>query len=318
MWFKRKARNRRIGRDFVLDVKLRSSQVRASRARMAAAALGIIFAVVLGVFFLLRGGQWVLNALLYENSAFAIQTIDVQTDGAASLEQIRKWAGVRLGYNLLALDSARVRRDLELVSIIQRVSVERVLPHTLRIRVFEREPLAQIKVPRPKPGGGLEMTVLQLDEESWVMVPLDPQQRSSQSGAPEVLPDITGLPDMEVQAGRKIAMPQVQGALELLKIFAGSEMEGITEIKRIDVSALDVLTVTTGQGSEVVFALSGIEQQVRRWQLIQETGQRVGKAVATLDLAVSNNVPVRWLEASALPPSPPKIPKPLRNRKRHV
>jgi hypothetical protein len=60
------------------------------------------------------------------------------------------------------------------------------------------------------------------------------------------------------------------------------------------------------------------EQQLRRWQVIQDSGQRLGKAVSALDLAVSNNVPVRWLEASALPPSPPKILKPLRTRKKHV
>ena len=50
MWNKRASKNRRLGREFVLDVKLRSSQVRAKRFRMAAVALGSIFAAVAAVF----------------------------------------------------------------------------------------------------------------------------------------------------------------------------------------------------------------------------------------------------------------------------
>ena len=50
MWFKRKPRNRRLGRDHVLDVKLRSSQVRAARSRRLALTLGGVFAVVFGFY----------------------------------------------------------------------------------------------------------------------------------------------------------------------------------------------------------------------------------------------------------------------------
>ena len=56
-----------------------------------------------------------------------------------SADQLRRWAGVKPGENLFALDLARVKRDLEMVPLIDSVSVERVLPRTLRIRVTERE-----------------------------------------------------------------------------------------------------------------------------------------------------------------------------------
>lgn len=318
MWFHRKLKNRRIGRDFVLDVKLRSSQVRATRARMAAVALGVVFGVVLGVFLLWRGGQWALDALVYENSAFSIQSVEVQTDGVLAVDQIRRWTGVRPGNNLFGLDLARVKRDLQMVSLIQSASVERILPHTLRIRVIEREPLAQINVPRPRPTGGIDMVAFHLDAEGWVMVPLEAQQRANQAAPPEVLPVISGMPGTEVQAGKQLALPQAQAALQLLVAFESSPMEGLTDIRRIDVSAPDVLTVTTGQGSEIVFAMANFDQQLRRWHVIHDSGQRLGKAVATLDLAVSNNIPARWLEASAVPPSNPKVAKPLRPRKKHV
>src|SRR5436309_1584026 len=176
MWFRRKPRNRRLEREQVLEVKLQSGAARATRRRLLAIALGVSFATVFGAYLLWRSGEWALDRLVYENKAFAIQDLDIQTDGVIALSQLRRWAGVKPEQNLLALDLGRVKRDLELVPLIQSVSVERLLPHTLRVRVAEREPIAQIVVPRSRAGGGVELGVYLLDGEGWVMVPLDPRQ----------------------------------------------------------------------------------------------------------------------------------------------
>jgi hypothetical protein len=319
MWFKRKPKNRRLGREQVLDVKLRSSQIRAARTRMSAIGLGALFATVFGLYLAYRAGNWVLNRLVYENKAFAVRELDVQTDGAIPLDELRRWAGVKPGQNLLALDLARVKRDLELVPLVQSVSVERILPHTLRILITEREPLAQVNVPRPRPGGGVELAVYQLDAEGYVMVPLDPRQRAillSQPG--DTLAVIGGINANELQPGRRICAPQVQAALRLIMAFEQSPMAGLVDLRRIDVSSPEVLVVTTGQGSQVTFGLNDPNQQLRRWRDIFDLGQTMSKAIGTLDLAVTNNIPARWLEASAVPPAAPKAAKPLRPRKKHV
>src|SRR6185369_15970004 len=305
MWFKRARRNRRLGREFVLDVRLRSSQVRAARARMAAIALCGLFAVTAGVFLAWRGSQWGLNALLYDNKAFAIQEIDVQTDGVIALDQLRRWTGVRMGQNLLALDLVGVRRNLELVSMIQTVSLEKVLPRTLRLRVVEREPLAQLSVPRPRPNGGFEMATFYMGADAYVIAPLSPYQCAplSPNQPNDQLPLISGVNANEVQPGRRLESPQVRIALRLLQAFERSPMQALVDMKRIDVSATDVLVVNTGQGTELAFGLTDPDQQLRRWQAIFEAGQKMSKAIASLDLAVSNNIPVTWLEASSVPQS---------------
>jgi cell division septal protein FtsQ len=64
-----------------------------------------------------------------------------------------RWSGVREGENLLGLDLARVKRDLELVPLIRSAAVERVPPNTLRIRVSEREPLARVLAPQAASSG---------------------------------------------------------------------------------------------------------------------------------------------------------------------
>lgn len=320
MWFKRTRKNRRLGREFVLDVKLRSSQVRATRIRLAAIALGSVFAGIAGLYLAWRASDWALNALLYENRSFAIQEINIQTDGLIAVDQLRRWTGVQPGQNLFALDLAGVRRNLELVSMIQSVSLEKILPHTLHIRVIEREPLAQLNVARPDATGRLELVPFYVDAEGYVISPLSPSQCAASLGKQtnEPLPLIAGLKANEVQAGRRLDSAPVRAALELLQAFERSSMQGLAELKQIDISQPDVLVAKTGQGSEVTFGLTHLDQQILRWQAILELGQVNNKAIATLDLAISSNIPVTWLEASALPQVSTKSGKPLRNRKKHV
>lgn len=319
MWFKRKPRNRRLGREQVLEVRLRSSQVRAARTRWAALVLGAVFGTVFGLYLLYRGWDWALDRLVYENQAFAIRRINVETDGDIAVDQLRHWAGVRMGENLLALDLARVKRDLEMVPLIQLVSVERILPHTVCIRITERKPVAQVNLPGAHPGQAGSEVVYHLDAAGHVMLPLEPRQRATPANpADEALPVIGGVAPGELQPGRFINAPQAQAALRLIEAFKESPMAGLVDLKRIEVSAPEVLVATTGQGSEVTFALAELRQQLRRWHAIFELGRQTTNTIATLDLAVSNNIPLRWLEAAAVPSVAPKPAKPLRPRKKHV
>jgi cell division septal protein FtsQ len=318
MLFNRKLKNRRLGREHVLDVKLRSTQVRAARNRVLVTFAATAFCVVFGVYVLWRASDVVMDKLIYENNTFAIQDLSIQTDGNIPPEQLRKWAGVRIGQNLFALDLARVRRDLLLVPLIHSVSIERILPRGLRIQVVEREAIAQMTFPRTTPNG-LEYSVYHVDPEGWVMLPLDPRQRTlSVSQSPDQMPVLRGVKPNEVLPGRRLESPSVHAALQLIEAFERSPMNGWTDLKSIDVSAPDVLTLTTGQGSEITFAFTDLEQQLRRWHRILEESQRTNVAIAWLDLAVSNNIPVRFLEASVAPAMLPRTPKPLHFKKKHV
>src|ERR1051325_786999 len=105
MWpFNRKQKNKPNSRGHVLDVMLGADQGRASRRPPPSLAGGVVFGTVFGIFVLWRIGEWTLNRLVYENHAFAIAQIDAQTDGVISPDQLRRWANVKLGENLLALD----------------------------------------------------------------------------------------------------------------------------------------------------------------------------------------------------------------------
>lgn len=320
MWpIKRKQKNRRLGRPDLLEVKLRSSGWRGVRMRWGAMAFAVSFGLLFGLYLVWRSGEWALNRFIYENKTFAIQQIEVLNDGEIAPDQIRRWSGVKAGQNLLALNLAVVKRDLELAPNIQAASVERILPRTLRVRVIEREPLLQVYVPQPRPDGGYDMALLYLDEEGCVMPPLDPRQRAAPpSRPPDQYPVVAGIKFTEMLPGRRLESPQIRAALQLVTAFDRSPMVGVDELRRIDVSSPEILQVTTAQGSQISFSVRDLDRQLRRWREIFELGQRMGKGIATLDLSVPNNIPATWLENSVVPPAAPKFPKPSRSRRNNV
>ena len=318
MWFKRQQKNRRLHRGHVLDVKLRSDKVRAARTRLVTIAFCVLFGTIFGLSLLWCAGTWALDKFVYENSTFAIQNVEVQTDGVIAPEQLRRWSGVKPGANLIALDLAAVKRNLELVPTIDSVSIERILPCTLKIRVTERKPVAQVNVPRTDGANGIAVSVFQLDADGFVMLPLDPRDRViSLAQINEQLPVITGLNLYQLQAGHRVESPQVQSALQLISAFMHSPMAGLADLRRVDVSSPNVIVVTTEQGGEITFGLENLEQQLSRWRQIYDLGQRNNKMIASLDLAVENNVPVRWMEMNSFPAAQ-KNSTPANTRRKNV
>lgn len=320
-WFSKKPKNRRGPKERqVLDVKLSADRVRKGRVRAISLLVFLAFATVSGFYLVWYAGDWALNRLVYENKNFAIQEIEVQTDGVISPNQIRLWAGVRRGENMLALDLARVKRDLEMVSLIKSVAVERVLPATLRLRVTEREPMAQILVAHTGTDGLLDVSTLHVDEQGVVMTLLDPRQRAVVlPDTNDILPTITGIGPNEAAPGRPLTnSTQILAALKLISTFDESQMSAITDIKQVDVGSPGVLVMTTSQGNEITFSTQDMPRQFRRWHEIYLEGQRSSKAIATLDLAVPNYIPAHWADGGAPPPVDPKKKNLQRHRRRNV
>ena len=307
MWLKREQKNRRHSRGHVLDVKVRSDQARATRMRLATGVFAVVFGTIFGLYLFWRAGEWALAKFIYENPEFAIQQVDVQSSGNISEEQLRRWSGVKLGQNLIALDLAAVKRNLEMASAINSASVERILPHTLKIRVTERTAVAQVDVVRAGGENGISVSVFQLDANGVVMQPLDPRQRlvtlAQMNGS---LPVVTGLNVFQLQPGHRIVNSEVLAALKLVAAFPRSPMAGLAELQRVDVSSPRVFVVTTVQGGEITFSLDHLDEQLARWREIYDLGQRMNKMIAAVDLAVANNVPVRWTEKISAPSPAPK------------
>ena len=291
----------------MLDVKVRSNQARATRIRLASGVFAVAFGTLFGLYLFWRCGEWALTRFIYENPEFAIEQIDVQSSGDITEDQLRRWSGVKLGQNLIALDLAAVKRNLEMASAIDSATVERILPRTLKIRVTGRGAVAQVDVPRAAGETGIAVSVFQLDANGYVMQPLDPRQSvvplAQMSSS---LPIVSGVSVLQLQPGHRLEAPEVLAALKLVAAFPHSPMAGLVELQRVDVSSPRVFVVTTVEGSEITFSLDHLDEQLARWREIYDLGQRMNKMIASVDLAVVNNVPVRWAEKISAPALPPK------------
>jgi cell division septal protein FtsQ len=176
MWPKRKARNKRNDRDSVLDVRMRSRDVRAWRVRALAAAVGVLGGTAIGAVLLWQAYQWALLQFVYRNEAYAIRRVELRHDGRLRPDQLHRWSGIRIGENLIALDLNRVRHGLEMNPWIERADVENQRPDTVRLTVREREPVAQVVVWRLDRNDGRAWPETNfVDAHGWVLPPLRPE-----------------------------------------------------------------------------------------------------------------------------------------------
>src|ERR1041385_3300510 len=96
-----RSKKKKTEQQWLLDVRSRSKLLKAVRLRMAVSALAISAGIVLVLLVCWKGSEYVLDQCVYTNPSFAIERVDIQSDGIIPREQIRAWANVRSGENLL-------------------------------------------------------------------------------------------------------------------------------------------------------------------------------------------------------------------------
>ncbi len=297
MWG-RNSSNRRSRRYTLLNVKLPVEKERQQRLRWVARVAGYVLGAVALFFGVWHGGQWVMQAGFYQNEKFSIRNVDVRTDGVIAPKQLQRWAMVNTGDNLFDLDLVRIKRDLELVPLVESVAVDRVLPDQLQIRVTERVPVAQVVQYLQGSDGELTHRRYWVDRTGYIIPPLDPQLAAKERPK-KWLPALVGVDQSKLQPGHTLDTPQVRAALQLVAQFDLSPMAGLAHLRQIDVSGRETLEVVTWQNARVTLALHGQERQLKRWRQIFDLGRQHRRAVSALDLSIKNNLPVRWVMAPA-------------------
>ena len=298
MWGRKRKRNRRSRKHTLINVKLPLQKARQQRVRLVAKTAGFLLGAValfLGVW---HGGEWLLQAGFYQNEQFNIRTIDIRTGGVINPAQIHRWAGIQKGANLFQTDLMRVKRDLEVVPLIKSAAVDRVLPDTLRIRVSERNPVAQVVLYRQSVKGKLERKIFWVDQHGFVMEPLDPKLSLEKRNL-NWLPVLVGVNQADLLPGRSIKTSQVRAALQLIIRFDLSPMAGLAHMRHINISGRETMEVITWRGATVRLHLHGLDHQLARWRQIHDLGHKHNRAIATVDLSIKNNLPVRWMLAPA-------------------
>lgn len=320
--FKGNKNARRKEKREALSVKTRGGETRARRIRFVATLLCFSLSLFLLVLLGWKGVDFVMREAVYTNPRLAIDQIDIETDGVLSPEKIREWARVKKGDNLLALDLARLKRDLELHPLIESAAAEKILPRQVRISVTERKPLAVVYLyysGKTQIQNGLDRVYL--DAAGMVIPPLQAEERNPAADPnPSSLPALTGFNPRELRPGAFIDSPQIRAALELILQYERSGASSMIDFRSIDLSSPQTLVARVDQETEITFAPDNFARQLARLQTTLEFARRQNRLLASLDLAVGNYVPARWIEPSTNAPAavPLILPQNSTNRKKHV
>ncbi len=296
-------KNRRRERRHVLDVKLSSNQVRRRRTQLVVSALFAVTFLTCTVYGLWRGGWWALQRFVYQNEQLQVRDFQVRTDGVINPEHLRRWAGVKLGDNLFAIDLHGIKHELEMHGMIRQASLERVLPGTLRLQVAERIPLAHVRLRFSGADGRLLTRDFGLDETGRVM-PLDRAiVRPETANAWRQLPALTGLAESEILPGNDLTNQLGLAALEFLKTFNSDSMAREVQIQSIDLTEPEILKLRTVQGHDVEVLDRGFVRQLDRWEALHKACESNRVGYAWMDLSPSNNIPIRLvqLKTNSLP-----------------
>lgn len=250
------------------------------------------------------GAWWIRDRWLYQVPALAIRDISVEVDGVLSPEEVRRLSGIRPGRNILSVDLPGLRDRLQRHPRIAAARILIEFPGTLSIRVRERIPIASVE---PLAGSGIRARYL-LDETGHVIVPLVAGTSPEASRAAEdALPRILGRGSLSPDTDQ-----DTLAALELLHEFERRPQGTLPEIVSVSVAVPGVLDVTTADGTAIRFGgeRGTFDLQLRRWQDLRAhlvaTGEK--RVLRQLDLSVSQNAPIRWMETATDQPAPAAEP----------
>lgn len=318
MFGRQPANRRRPRTEEVLEVRGRTRPARSAALRLLGTLIvlggGVALAALVAWQVFLRA----LDHLVYRNPRFAVRSIEVETSGRLDPGQIRQWAGVRPGENLMALSPGRVQASLGWMPWIRDARVERILPDRLVIRVWEREPAARVELPVMEAATArFWVEPLLVDDEGVVLPPLQPGWlRPGQAADFAHLPRLDGLPPDQLRSGRRLESRRVTTALALLRAFEDGPMFPLTDLVSLDTAGSDSFEGRTRDGLVVLFGPADPRRQMLRWRAIHEELAKRGLAAIRIDLSVTNHIPAQLADAPAARPPPPARPaRPARARR---
>jgi cell division protein FtsQ len=280
MWFgsnNRKSTNRvRRRREYhkpVYTLHARAAGQRQERMHKVM-AVALLLVAAGGVIWLLgRGVMSVRDALFVSNEHFTIREIEAVSTGQLTPGHIKEYSGIVEGANLFALDLKTVRERLEVVPTIREVSIQRVLPSRLVLRVDERIPLARVA----QGGSGFFFSV---DRDSHVLGLAGSKLRN--------LPVIRGFSDRGITPGSVIRDAGAADALNLISMLDADPVGEIVNVSSIDVSKADYLDVSLGNGVQVLMPRHTSRAKLSDLVMIlRESGGRL----SFIDLTLDRNIP---------------------------
>jgi cell division protein FtsQ len=285
----------------LLDVRVRTRKAAARRTQQIFFLFSVLLIVGSSIAGVVFGAKRALNAWFFENPDYAVRNIDVTTDGKLNRDAILKTAEISEGVNIFQVNLLQLQERLRSLPQVEESRVQRVLPNKLVISIQERRPVAWVVASDGVPPT-FENAFL-VDRRGIVLKP--------KGSAPEYagLPVILGVETSSLVAGQALDKEEVKAALQLLR-NAAEILQTRLQIQSIDVSKEYCLIVTDKQRSVLTFGTDDLVLQLKRLERLMNYCEKNSKELQTVNLLVQRNIPVTFVQSTALEPEAGPTPSP--------
>ena len=249
---------------------------------------------------LLGAVAWAVQDFLRHDAHFRIDTsADVEASGTTELSrtELDRVFGSDIGRNVFFVPLKKREAALEAEPWVKHATVMRLLPHTLRVTVVERVPVAFVRLGRQ----------IGLVDNQGVLLPMAPATLAARHYS---FPVVVGLdPQAPVQARAD--------RMRLYGSFVAALGSGVaSQLSEVDVSDLhDVRAVVPAQGSDLLLHF-GDSDFLERWHSYQEhlpEWRQQYPNLSAVDLRYDRQVVLKMADAAqadeASEAAPPTIEK---------
>jgi cell division protein FtsQ len=146
---------------------------------------------------------WGAHRYALSTPRFAVKKLDIRGSRRLGQQQIEKLAGIRVGENIFALDTAAAERRLLDDPWVKEVKITRQLPGTLRVELSEHEARA----------------VASIDGSLYLLTRTGEPFKQLGAGDPFDLPVITGISAQNLARDRKGAIRRIEVGLDVLENY---------------------------------------------------------------------------------------------------
>jgi cell division protein FtsQ len=199
-------------------------------------------------------GGW----FLAHSSLFALNGLEVRGNALLDREAVVAASGLRVGMNMLSVDSRAVEHDLEELAVVQDAKVERLYPSRVRITIRERTPAVLVE---SSTGSWLA------DADGELIVPAD-------VGPP-------GVGRLRVDA--PIGSPELSEAMKLWASVPAATRPKVSAIEALEPGALALIM----SGIRVVFGSPDLlDEKLRAASAVMTRAAHDGARVRQIDVRV--------------------------------
>lgn len=247
------------------DPELTEQEIRRRRAYWKAGAKvsGWTFAFML-VLLAMAWVSWQAESFLKQDRRFtvALRTID-DSDDAIRITGVHNASKARIlaaferdrGHSLYSLDPEKRRLQLRGIDWVREAMVRRVWPNRIEVEIFERSPVAFIRVADGATGdfnNPVKFQPMLIDAEG-VLLPV-------QGTVPQTLPLLTGVRDDSDVESRRQQVDMMRRVLRALRQYKSKILE-------VDVSRPDDIRVTCAVDGQNFALILGHEQFLQRLEI---------------------------------------------------